>query len=112
MILKKARQVKKSRSCSSFSLTSRGLFTKHSSCQAKQSIPHTTVMFHGDCVKIFNGFTPNFDNKRTGCCNTTTHHLTLLFSPGNFSQKHITVVPHPPYFSVYPIEDKTERPPF
>jgi hypothetical protein len=24
----------------------------------------------------------------------------------------MTVVPHPPYFSVSPIEDKTERPPF
>jgi hypothetical protein len=42
----------KSRTCSSFSFTSRRLFTENSFWQAKQSIPHTTVMFYGDCLKI------------------------------------------------------------
>jgi hypothetical protein len=28
------------------------LFTKNSSWQAKQSIPHTTVTFSGDCAKL------------------------------------------------------------
>jgi hypothetical protein len=32
-------------------------------------------------------FTPNFGDKRTGCCITTTHCLTLPFSPGKFDQK-------------------------
>jgi hypothetical protein len=35
----------KSRACSTFSSTSRGLSTKNSSSQTKQSIPHTTVTF-------------------------------------------------------------------
>jgi hypothetical protein len=67
-----------------FLLTSRGLFTKNSSWQAKQSIPHTTVTFYGDCKKMCKDFALNFGNNRTGCCNTTTHCLTLPFSPGNF----------------------------
>jgi hypothetical protein len=32
------------------------LFTKYSSWQAKQSIPSTTVTFHGDCVKMWEEF--------------------------------------------------------
>jgi hypothetical protein len=32
-------------------------------------------------------FTPNFGNKRTGCCFMTTHLLTLPFSPRNFWHK-------------------------
>jgi hypothetical protein len=48
----------------------------------------------------------------TGCCIMTMHHLTP-FSPGNFFTKNnMIVVLHPPYFSVSPIEDKTERAPF
>jgi hypothetical protein len=29
-------------------------------------------------------FAPNFGDTRTGCCITTTYHLTLPFSSGNF----------------------------
>jgi hypothetical protein len=65
-------------------LTSRGLFTKISSWQGKQSIRHTTVTFYGDCVKMCEDFAPNFSDKRTGCWITTMHPLTLPFSPGNF----------------------------
>jgi hypothetical protein len=43
---------RESRACSSLSLTSRGLLTKKPSWQAKQSIPHTTVTFCGDCLRI------------------------------------------------------------
>jgi hypothetical protein len=42
----------KSRAYSTFSLTSRALFTNSSSWQAKQSILHTTVTFYGDCPKF------------------------------------------------------------
>jgi hypothetical protein len=59
-----------------FSLTSRRLFTKNSFWQAKQSIPHTSVTFNGECVKICKDFAPNFSDKKTGCCITTTHRLT------------------------------------
>jgi hypothetical protein len=77
----------KSRACSSFSLTSRGLFTKNSSWQAKQSIPNITARFYGDCVKMCEDFAPKFGDKRTGCCITTTHCFALPFSPGNFLPK-------------------------
>jgi hypothetical protein len=40
---------------------------KNSSWQAKQSIPHITVMFYGECMKMCEGFAWNFDDKRTGC---------------------------------------------
>jgi hypothetical protein len=53
-------------------------------------------------------FAPNFGNEKTGCCIMTMHRLTLPFSPGNFSPK-TDCHPHPPYFSVSPIEDTTER---
>jgi hypothetical protein len=56
----------KSRACSSLSLTSRELFTRNSSWQAKQSIPYTTVTFYGDCVKMYQDFALNFGDKRTG----------------------------------------------
>jgi hypothetical protein len=70
--------------CSSFSLTSRELFTKNSSWQAKQSISYTTVMFYDDCVKMCKYFAPNFRDKRTGYFIMTAYHLTLPFSPRNF----------------------------
>jgi hypothetical protein len=82
---------------------SRGLLTKNSSWQAEQSVLHTNVMSDGDCA--------NFGDKRTDCCVTTTHRLTLPFTPGNFFfyQKHYCR-PHPPYshdfapceFSLFP----------
>jgi hypothetical protein len=34
-------------------LVSRGLFKKNSYCQAKQSIPNTTVAFYVDCLKMW-----------------------------------------------------------
>jgi hypothetical protein len=42
-------------------VTSRRLFTKNSSWQARQSILHTTAMFYGDCVKMCEDFTLNCD---------------------------------------------------
>jgi hypothetical protein len=56
-------------------------------------------------------FAPNFSDKRTSCCITTTHRLTLPFSQGNFFTKdNMTVVSHSPYklymghwdFSLFP----------
>jgi hypothetical protein len=45
------------------------------------------VTFCGDRVKLCEDFAPNLGHKRTGCCITTTHRLTLPFSPGNFLPK-------------------------
>jgi hypothetical protein len=49
-------------------------------------------------------FALNFGDKRTGCCITATHRLTLHFSPGNFLPKktNMTVIHHPPYFFLFP----------
>jgi hypothetical protein len=93
----------KSRACS-FSLTSRGLLTKNSSWQVKQLIPHTTVTFYGDCVKMWDDFAPNFGDKRTGCNITTKHRITLPFSPGNFLTKmqHECTPPTHPIFPCFP----------
>jgi hypothetical protein len=79
--------------------------------QATQSVPYTTVTFYADCVKICEDFGPSFGDKRTGCCITTMHCLTLPLSPGNFFLlKPIDC--RPPLnllFAVSLIEDKTER---
>jgi hypothetical protein len=37
---------------------------------------------------------------------------TSFFTRKFLTKSNMAVVPHPPYFSVSPIEDKTERPPF
>jgi hypothetical protein len=48
-------------------------------------------------------FAPNFSDKRTGCCITTMHHLTLPFFIREFLTKNnTTVLLHPPYFSLCP----------
>jgi hypothetical protein len=88
--LKKARQVKskvKRMLINFFDI--KEVVHKEFLCQATQSILHTTVMFYSNCVKMWEDFALNFGNKRTGCCITTTHLLTLLFSP------NITAIPHP-----------------
>jgi hypothetical protein len=52
---------------------------------------------------------PNFGDKITSTCITTTRLLTLPFSPGNFDQKQYDCRPPPTlFFSVSPIGDKTE----
>jgi hypothetical protein len=46
-------------------------------------------------------FAPNVDEIRTGFCITTTHHLTLLFIRGFLTENNMTVIPQPPYFSLF-----------
>jgi hypothetical protein len=66
---------------------------------AGQTVPHTTVRFYGDCMKMCEDFTLNFSVKTTGCCTTTAHRLTLPFLPGNFfTTNNMTVGPQPPNF--------------
>jgi hypothetical protein len=40
-------------------------------------------------------------DKLTSCCITATYHLTLPFSEF-FTKNNMTVVPHPPSFSLFP----------
>jgi hypothetical protein len=60
------------------------------------------VMFYSDYVEMCEDFAPNLDDKRTGCCITTTHLLTLLLHQGSVDQKQHDCRPHPPYFSLFP----------
>jgi hypothetical protein len=71
--------------------TSRGLFTKISSWQAKQPVPHTTVTFCDDCVKIC----LDFGNKRAA---VSLQHCTtppFLFHQGIFDLKQLDCCPPP-----------------
>jgi hypothetical protein len=64
-------------------------------------------------VKMCEEFVPNFGNKRTVCCITTTHRFTHpLFIREFLAKSNMTMVLHPPYFSVSQTEDETERLPF
>jgi hypothetical protein len=66
-------------------LTWRGLLTKNSSWQAKHSIPHTTVTFYGDCMKVCEDFVLNFGGKKLAV--VSWQSITLFFSLGNFWPK-------------------------
>jgi hypothetical protein len=50
------------------------------SWQAKQSIPYTTVTFCENCMKICEDYAPNFGDRRTACCITTTRRIRSYFS--------------------------------
>jgi hypothetical protein len=76
----------------------KGLFTKNSSWQAKQSIQHTIVMFYGDCMKMCEDFTLNFGNHKKWLLhhdNAPSH--TSFFTREIFTKTNMTVIPHPPY---------------
>jgi hypothetical protein len=111
---KKARQVKsKVKRMLIISFDIKEMFTKNSSRQSKLSILHTTATFYGDCKKMCEDFSPNFGDKRTGCCIMTTYRITLPFSPVSFLPKTTWLLsPYTLLFSVPLIEDKTEKPPF
>jgi hypothetical protein len=78
----------------------------------KQSIPRATVTFYGDSVKMCSDFAPNFGDKRTGCCITTTRRLTLLFLSEYLTKNNMTAVRTHPTILCFPNEDKIERPSF
>jgi hypothetical protein len=80
-------------------------FLWNSSWWAKQSIPHTTMTFYGDCVKMCEDFAPNFGD------NAAPSHAS--FFNKEFLAK-ITLLPSEPtlLFSVSLVGNKTERPPF
>jgi hypothetical protein len=56
------------------------LYPKNSSWQAKQLIPHTTVMFYSDCVNISNDVSLNFVDKRIGCFIMTSQSILGISS--------------------------------
>jgi hypothetical protein len=58
-------------------------------------------MSYGDCVELCEYFTPNFGDKNTGCCMTTTHLFTL-FNQGIFTKNNMNVITYSPYFPLFP----------
>jgi hypothetical protein len=76
--------------------------------ESQTSVPHTTVTFYGDCLKMCEDFAPNFGDMHYDSAPSHTSFFTREF----FRKNNITIFPHLPYFSVFPIQDKTERPPF
>jgi hypothetical protein len=85
----------------------KGNIHKYSFWQDKQAIPHFSVTFYGDCVKMREDLTPNFGDKRTGCYITIAHLQTLSFFTREFLSK-TTWLSSPTHltFSVSPIEEK------
>jgi hypothetical protein len=60
-------------------------------------------LFHCDSVKMCQRFSPNSGDKKTGCCISTTHRITLLFSSRNlFTKSKITVVRNHPTLLCFP----------
>jgi hypothetical protein len=85
--------------------------------QASQAVnsEHYCEKFYDDYMKMCEHFAPDFGDKRTGCCITTTHRPTHTSSlPGIFfyQKQHDYLPPTTTLFSVSSIEDKIERPPF
>jgi hypothetical protein len=95
------------------SSTSRGLFTNNSSGKAKQSIPHSCDVLRRQ-HEIVRRLRPELWRQK----NWLLHHYnapshTSFFTRELWARNNVTVVPPPSLlFSVSPIEDKTERPPF
>jgi hypothetical protein len=90
-------------------LTSRVLFTKNSSWQAKQSIPHTTLTFYGDCGKMCEHFAPNFDVKEMAVESQQRSVPHFLFYQKIFDLKQHDCRPPPTLLdSIFPTDDKTK----
>jgi hypothetical protein len=64
-----------------------------------QSIPNITVTFYGDCMKMCKKFTQTLVTEELAVA-WRLHHLTTDFF---FTRVNITVVLHPPYFSLFPL---------
>jgi hypothetical protein len=89
----------KSRACSSFSLTSFGMFTKNSSWQAKQSITHTTVTFYCDCVKNIRRFCSELQRPKIWLLHhDNAHSHTSFFRREFLTKNNMTVGPTLPTF--------------
>jgi hypothetical protein len=83
-------------------LSSRWLFTKNLSWQAKQSILHTIVTFYGDCVKLCEDFTPNLATKELAVASQQCTISHFLFHLEFLTKNNMSVILHQPHFSLFP----------
>jgi hypothetical protein len=80
-------------------LTSKGLFTKNSFWQAKQSVLHITVTFYSDCVKMCEAFM----RQKNGLLHHEQFTVSHFLSTRELLIKNnMAIVFHPPYFSMFP----------
>jgi hypothetical protein len=71
-------------------LTSRGLFTKNSSWQAKHLIPYTTVTFYADCVKLCGNLVRNLATKELIVAlvlRSTIYHTSTIITLSAYTDK-------------------------
>jgi hypothetical protein len=72
---KKTRQVKrKFKNILIISSDVKGILHKNYILVGQRVLPHTTVRFYGDCVKICEDFNLKFGDRRTGSCLTLPFH--------------------------------------
>jgi hypothetical protein len=79
--------------------------------QTKQSIPHFSSTFYGDCLEYAKTSTRTLATK-SDCCITTIHPFTLHFHQGIFYRRQHDCHLRPSYFSISLMENKIEWPPF
>jgi hypothetical protein len=73
------------------------LLTKNSYWQAKQSIPHITATFYGDCVKNVQRFRSELWRQNNWLLLHDNEPSHTSFLNREFFAKNITAVPHPTY---------------
>jgi hypothetical protein len=61
--------------------------------KTKQAIPHTTMKFYGDCVRICKHFPQTLATKELAVAS----QQSILFQQGISDQTRVTVITHPPY---------------
>jgi hypothetical protein len=75
---------------------------KNSSWQAKQSIPHTSVTFYGDCVKVCEDLSRTLATEELAVATRQRTVSQFLFHQEFLFIKTNMTVPHPPYVSLFP----------
>jgi hypothetical protein len=96
----------RSRARSSFSLTLRH---KEFILADQKVNPRTTVTFYGDCLKCAKTSLRTLATRNRLLHHDNSPYYTSFFTKAFLTEKIMTVVSHPPYFSVSPIEGKTEK---
>jgi hypothetical protein len=77
------------------------MFTKNSSWQASQSLPHSTMMFYGDCMKMCEEFASIFGSKRNwlSCHNNAPSHASIFNGEFLKEKKTLSFPTHPTHLT-------------